>query len=71
VTVPSPPPNPAQGKKPDEGTAVFKVSNAPPSSGRFVTCDGLSTDRYSRLTGEGTKLIRGERTNQKTIPLDP
>ena len=55
----------------DEGTAIFKVSNTPPKPGHFVTYDGLPSDRYLRLTGEGTKLIRGERENQKTIPIKP
>ena len=54
-----------------EGTAIFKVSNTPPKPGRFVTYDGLPSDRYLRLTGEGTKLIRGNRENQKTIPIKP
>jgi hypothetical protein len=56
----------------DEGTAIFKVSNAPPSQdgvGRFATYDGLPSDWYLRLTGEGTKLIRGERKNQPTVPI--
>ena len=55
----------------DEATAIFKVSNTPPKPGRFVTYDGLPSDWYLRLTGEGTKLIRGERENQKTIPIKP
>jgi hypothetical protein len=55
----------------DEGTAIFKVSNNPPSPGRFATYDGLPSDWYLRLTGEGTKLIRGERENQKTLPIKP
>lgn len=53
----------------DEGTAIFKVSNAPPKPGRFVTYEGLPSDWYLRLTGEGTKLIRGERKNQKGLPI--
>ncbi len=53
----------------DEGTAIFKVSNIPPKPGRFVTYEGLPSDWYLRLTGEGTKLIRGERKNHKTIPI--
>ena len=52
----------------DEGTAIFKVTNQPPGPGRFVTLDGLPTDWYLRLTGEGTRLIRGERPNQETVP---
>jgi hypothetical protein len=55
----------------DEGTAIFKVSNTPPKPGRFVTYDGLPSDWYLRLTGEGTRLIRGERKNQVTIPIKP
>jgi hypothetical protein len=55
----------------DEGTAIFKVSNTPPKPGNFVTYDGLPTDWYLRLTGEGTKLIRGERKNEKTVPIKP
>jgi hypothetical protein len=55
----------------DEGTAIFKVSNAPPKPGRFATYEGLPSDWYLRLTGEGTKLIRGERKNQKTLPIKP
>ncbi|HQU41260.1 MAG TPA: glycoside hydrolase family 71/99-like protein [Pirellulales bacterium] len=53
----------------DEATAIFKVSNTPPTPGRFVTYDGLPADWYLRLAGEGAKLIRGERENQKAIPL--
>ena len=55
----------------DEATAIFKVSNSPPKPGRFVTHDGPPSDWYLRLTGEGTKLICGERENQKTIPIKP
>jgi hypothetical protein len=55
----------------DEGTAIFKVSNTPPRPGRFVTYEGLPSDWYLRLTGEGTKLLRGERQNQRTIPIKP
>jgi hypothetical protein len=55
----------------DEGTAIFKVSNTPPKPGRFVTYDGLPSDWYLRLTGEGTRLIRGERKNHPSIPIKP
>jgi hypothetical protein len=55
----------------DEGTAIFKVSNTPPRPGRFLTYEGLPNDWYLRLTGEGTKLLRGGRPNQKTIPIKP
>lgn len=46
----------------DEATAVFKVTNAPPTPGRFETYEGLPPDWYLRLTREGTRLLRGERS---------
>jgi hypothetical protein len=55
----------------DEGTAIFKVSNSPPTQARFATYDGLPTDWYLRLTGEGTRLLRGERPRIATIPIRP
>ena len=54
----------------DEGTAIFKVSNAPPTQGHFVTYDGFPPEWYLRLTGEGAKIIRGEAKNQKSIPIE-
>ncbi len=42
----------------DEGTAIFKVTRTPPKPGHFVTFEGLPSDTYLRLTGEGTKLLR-------------
>lgn len=45
----------------DEATAIFKVTNSPPTQAKFQTYEGLPPDWYLRLTGEGTKLIRGER----------
>jgi hypothetical protein len=55
----------------DEGTAIFKVSNFPPEQGHFVTYEGLPSDWYLHLTGEGAKLIRGERKNTGRIPIKP
>jgi hypothetical protein len=55
----------------DEGTAIFKVSNSPPTQGRFQTYDGLPSDWYLRLTAEGTKVIRGERKSQPELPIKP
>jgi hypothetical protein len=55
----------------DEATAIFKVSNAPPTQASFSTYDGLPADWYLRLTGEGTKVIRGERKSQKELPIQP
>jgi hypothetical protein len=55
----------------DEGTAIFKVTNSPPKQAHFDTYDGLPSDWYLRLTAEGSKLIRGERKNQTTLPITP
>lgn len=55
----------------DEGTAIFKVSNHPPTQAEFATYEGLPTDWYLRLTGEGTKLIREGRKGPKAIPIRP
>jgi hypothetical protein len=45
----------------DEATAVFKCSNDPPvGPSRFVTYEGLPTDHYLWLCGEGGRLLREE-----------
>ncbi len=53
----------------DEGTAIFKVTNAPPVQGHFVTFDGKPSDWYLRLVGEGTKMLRGQRPLTERIPI--
>jgi hypothetical protein len=55
----------------DEATAIFKVSSRPPTQARFATFEGLPADWYLRLTGEGAKVIRGERKAQATLPIQP
>jgi hypothetical protein len=55
----------------DEGTAILPVTNTPPQQGHFVTYEGKPSDWYLRLTGEGSRLIRKERPNTKTIPIRP
>jgi hypothetical protein len=55
----------------DEATAIFKVSNTPPTQADFQTYENLPSDWYLRLTAEGTKLIRGDRKSSKTIPIKP
>ena len=55
----------------DEGTAIFKVTNDPPTQAHFVTYDGLPNDWYLRLTGEGIKVLRGEREITPEIPISP
>lgn len=55
----------------DEGTAIFKVTNTPPREGYFATLEGMPSDWYLRLTGEGTRLIRRERAFTQNIPIRP
>jgi hypothetical protein len=55
----------------DEATAIFKVSNSPPTQAKFATYEGFPADWYLRLTGEGSKVIRGERKAQTTLPIKP
>lgn len=42
----------------DEATAIFKISNTPPTQAHFLTLEGLPPDAYLRLTGDGSRLIR-------------
>ncbi|MEM7699299.1 MAG: glycoside hydrolase family 71/99-like protein [Verrucomicrobiota bacterium] len=49
----------------DEATAIFKCSNDPPvGASKFQTYEGLPSDTYLRLSGEGGRLLRGE------LPID-
>ncbi len=54
----------------DEGTAIFKCTNdiPPESEAPFVTYEGLPSDYYLRLTGEGTKMLRGEFPVDSPLP---
>ena len=54
----------------DEGTAIFKCSNQPPvGTDPFVTYEGLPSDYYLWLTGEGARLLRGERPITLGVPV--
>lgn len=57
----------------DEGTAIFKCTNSPPSGekSKFLTYEGLPSDYYLRLTGLGGKLLRGEIPITEAIPGTP
>jgi hypothetical protein len=55
----------------DEGTAIFKVTNASPMPGHFVGYEGLPSDWYLRLVGEGTRMLRGQRPLTPDIPIKP
>ena len=59
----------------DEGTAMFKIAenaNQVPGTGKFVTLDAdgeaVPSDRYLRLMGEASRMLRGERALSPTMP---
>jgi hypothetical protein len=53
----------------DEGTAIFKCRNDPPSGkSRFVGGEGLPSDHYLWLAGMGGKLLRGEVPASDDLP---
>jgi hypothetical protein len=53
----------------DEGTAIFKCTNDPPTGeSRFLTLEGLPSDHYLWLSGMGGKLLRGEIQATESIP---
>jgi hypothetical protein len=55
----------------DEGTAIFKVTNTPPTQGHFVTYDTMPSDWYLRLVGKGTRMLRDKRAIPAGIPIQP
>jgi hypothetical protein len=54
----------------DEGTAIFKCTNEPPVGDgvKFLTYEGLPSDFYLRLTGDGAKMLRGELPITEKVP---
>ena len=55
----------------DEGTAIFKVRSAPPTQAHFVGYEGLPSDWYLRLVGEGARLLRAKLPVPAQIPIQP
>ena len=57
----------------DEGTAIFKCTNNPPTDGgsKFVTFNGLPSDFYLRLAGQAGKLLRDEIPLTEPDPARP
>ncbi len=56
----------------DEGTAIFKCTNTPPTSGgaKFLTYEGLPSDFYLKIAGEAGKLLRDEIPLNTMVPVD-
>jgi len=54
----------------DEGTAIIKISDTPPSSAdyEFVGNDGVASDHYLFLTGEAAKMLRREIPLSEEMP---
>jgi hypothetical protein len=53
----------------DEATAIFKCTNDPPvGASTFVTYEGLPSDQYLWLVGEGTRMVRGDIALSNTLP---
>ena len=53
----------------DEGTAIFKCTNDPPvGASQFLTLEGLPSDHYLWLTGQGGRLLRGELKTSDPLP---
>ena len=54
----------------NEGTAIFKVSDEPPvgKQTKFIDNDHKPSDMYLWLTGEGAKMLRGEKPLILTMP---
>lgn len=54
----------------NEGTAIFKVSDNPPTSNvaKFVDMDGMPSDHYLWLTGEASKMLKKQKPLSFKIP---
>jgi hypothetical protein len=55
----------------DEGTAIYKGTIVPPVQAHFVGLEGLPSDWYLRLAGEGTKMLLKQRDFTKELPIRP
>ncbi len=55
----------------DEGTAIFKCTNDPPTANGtdFLTYEGLPSDYYLQLTGKAGQLLRGDLPLSNKLPL--
>lgn len=57
----------------DEGTAIFKVTDDPPVGDhvRLLGNEGLPSDHYLWLTGQGGRMLRGEIPPRPALPVRP
>ena len=55
----------------DEGTAIFKVTSLPPTQGHFIGYEGLPSDWYLRLVGEGARRLKQGLPAPAEIPIRP
>ncbi len=56
----------------DEGTAIFKCTSEPPvGASTFQTFEGLPSDHYLWLCGEGGRLLRGELPSRSPRAIEP
>ena len=55
----------------DEGTAILKVTDTPPTQAHFLTFEGMPTDWYMRLVGLGEKMLRDKTPVPPEIPITP
>ena len=56
----------------DEGTAIFKCTNDPPvGASPFLTYEGLPSDHYLWLVGQGGRMLRGEIPLRDAMPARP
>jgi hypothetical protein len=54
----------------DEGTAIFKCTNDPPVGlSRFVDYEGLPSDTYLWLVGQGARMLRNEIPLSDILPV--
>lgn len=55
----------------DEGTAIYKIAADPPTQAHFVDLEGMASDWYLRLVGQGTKMLRDQSPISAEIPIKP
>ena len=53
----------------DEATAIFKCTNDPPvGASKFLTYEGLPSDHYLWLVGQGARMLRGKIPATEPLP---